>query len=179
MEKRLSVEKYFQYPETHRRMELVFGVVREPPAPRWGHQSVVTRLVTLLDTYVRGEQLGRICVSPLDVILDAERALVVQPDVVFISTERLAIVRERVHGAPDLAIEVLSSGTALHDRTVKLEWYREYGVRESWLVDPVECAVEILNFESGVDRRRIFAGRAPVESHVLPGLTVPVGEFFL
>ena len=60
MEKRLSVEKYFQYPETNRRMELVFGVVREPPAPRWGHQSVVTRLVTLLDTYVRGEQLGRI-----------------------------------------------------------------------------------------------------------------------
>jgi hypothetical protein len=56
---------------------------------------------------------------------------------------------------------------------------REYVVRESWLVDPVECAVEILNFESGVDRRRIFAGRAPVESHVLPGLTVPVGEFFL
>ena len=179
MEKRLSVEKYFQYPETNRRMELVYGVVREPPAPRWGHQSVVTRLVTLLDTYVRGEQLGRICVSPLDVILDAERALVVQPDVVFISTERLAIVRERVHGAPDLAIEVLSLGTAFHDRTVKLEWYREYGVRESWLVDPVQCAVEIVYFEPGVDRRRIFEGRDPVESHVLPGFTVPVGEFFL
>jgi Uma2 family endonuclease len=160
-------------------MELVYGVVREPPAPRWGHQSVVTRLVTLLDTYVRGEQLGRICVSPLDVILDAERALVVQPDVVFISTERLAIVRERIHGAPDLAIEVLSLGTAFHDRTVKLEWYREYGVRECWLVDPVQCEVEVLYFESGVDRRGIFEGRDPVESHVLPGFTVPVGEFFL
>jgi hypothetical protein len=82
-------------------MELVYGVVREPPAPRWGHQAVVTRLVTLLEPYVRAEQLGRLCVSPIDVVLNAERALVVQPDLVFISNERLAIVRERVHGAPD------------------------------------------------------------------------------
>jgi Uma2 family endonuclease len=160
-------------------MELVYGVVREPPAPRWGHQAVVTRLVTLLEPYVRAEQLGRLCVSPIDVVLNAEQALVVQPDLVFISNERLAIVRERVHGAPDLAIEVLSLGTAFHDRTVKLEWYREYGVRESWLVDPVRCAVEVVNLEARADRRRVFEGRDPIESHVLPGFTMSVGAFFL
>jgi Uma2 family endonuclease len=177
--RRLSVTEYFQYPETNCRMELVYGVVREPPAPRWGHQTVVTRLVTLLEPYVRAQQLGRICVSPVDVVLDAERALVVQPDLVFVSNERMAIVRERAYGAPDLTIEVLSFGTAFHDRSVKLEWYREYGVRECWLIDPVQMAVEVVNLDSDVDTRRTFDGRDPIESYVLPGFTMSVGAFFL
>jgi Uncharacterized protein conserved in cyanobacteria len=174
----LSVAEYFQDPETNRRMELVFGVVREPPAPRWGHQAVVTRLVTLLEPYVRAERLGHLCVSPIDVVLSVEHGLVVQPDLVFVSTDRMAMVRERVYGAPDLTIEVLSFGTAFHDRTVKLEWYREYGVRECWLIDPVRCAVEVVNLASGVDHRRGFDGRQLVESSVLPGLTLEASAVF-
>src|SRR5262250_3042627 len=128
-EDRVHVYEYFQYPESTRRMELVWGVVREPPAPRWGHQSVVTRLTTLLDTYVRTNRFGHVCVSPIDVVLDEPRDLVVQPDIVFVSNERMAIVRQRVFGPPDLTVEVLSFGTAFRDRTEKLAWYRDYGVR--------------------------------------------------
>ena len=158
-------------------MELVFGVVREPPAPRWGHQAVVTRLVTLLEPYVRAGRLGHICVSPIDVVLSAEHGLVVQPDLVFVSTDRMAIVRERVYGAPDLTIEVLSFGTAFRDRSEKLAWYRDYGVRECWLVDPVRLTVEVFPFEAGADART-FAGREVIQSFVLPGLDLTVGSIF-
>ena len=44
MSRRLTVDEYFRYPETLRPNELVFGLVREPPAPRYGHQSIVTRV---------------------------------------------------------------------------------------------------------------------------------------
>lgn len=176
-EERVSVYEYFQYPETTRRMELVWGRVRQPPAPRWGHQTVVTRLTELLAPYVRAEGLGRVCVSPIDVVLDEHKALVVQPDIVFVSNERMAIVRSRIFGAPDLAIEVLSFGTAFHDRTEKLSWYRDYGVREGWLVDPVRHSVEVFPFESGAETRT-FEGRETIQSYVLSGLDLPVRSIF-
>jgi Uma2 family endonuclease len=176
-EDRVGVYEYFQYPETTRRMELVWGRVREPPAPRWGHQSVVTRLTVLLDHYVRANRLGHICVSPIDVVLDEVKALVVQPDVVFVSNERMPMVRQRVFGAPDLTIEVLSFGTAFRDRSEKLAWYRDYKVRECWLVDPVRLTVEVFPFEAGADART-FDARDVIRSFVLPGIDLPVGTIF-
>ena len=59
--------------------------------------------------------LGRVLVSPVDVVLDEKKALIVQPDIVFISRERIGIVRDRIWGAPDLVIEVLSPGTRRRD----------------------------------------------------------------
>jgi Uma2 family endonuclease len=174
---RMDVASYLQYPETTRRMELVWGRVREPPAPRWGHQSVVTRLTVLLDNHVRSNRLGHICVSPIDVVLDEVKALVVQPDVVFVSNERMPIVRQRVFGAPDLTIEVLSYATAYRDRSEKLDWYRRYGVRECWLVDPVRLTVDVFPFEAGADART-FEVRETIESYVLPGINLPVSSIF-
>jgi len=64
------------------------------------------------------------------VVLDRERALIVQPDVLFVAHDRLSIIRDQVWGAPDLVAEVLSIGTEAHDRIDKVAWYRQYGVRE-------------------------------------------------
>jgi len=173
---RLSVTEYFTRPESLDPMELVYGVVREPPAPRYGHQSLVTHLGALLHVYVRGLDLGEVCVSPVDVVLDEAAALVVQPDGIFIAKDRLSIVRERVFGPPDLVVEVLSAGTATRDRTVKLEWYRRYGVRECWLVDHWRRSVEVVNLPAG--EHRVFDGDSPLESVVLPGWTIQARQVF-
>src|SRR5438105_2829792 len=114
---------YLKEAETLRRRELVWGVVREAPGPEFGHQSSVTDLTTALNMHVHAYGLGRVCVSPVDVILDEPAGLVVQPDIVFISNERLGIIRQRIWGAPDLAIEILSPGTKTYDRRTKLDWY--------------------------------------------------------
>jgi Uma2 family endonuclease len=174
---RLTVPEYFTYPETLRRMELVYGFVREPPAPRYGHQSIVTRLTTLLDSHVRERALGRVCVSPIDVVLDANAALVVQPDIVFVSQERLRIVRDRVWGAPDLVVEVLSRGTESRDRTTKVDWYRRYGVRECWLVDPRTHSLEVESLTPD-GRHAYFTGTMVARSLVLPGWNVLTAQIF-
>ena len=164
----MTVEQYFRLPEVVRPMELVYGVVREPPAPRYGHQSVVTRLTVLLDTHVREHGLGEVCVSPVDVVLDRAAALVVQPDVIFVSRARAAIIRDRVWGAPDLTIEVLSARTESRDRMVTVGWYRRYGVRECWLVDTHAKSVEVIIFGDLHETSHVFAGDDAMRSSVLP-----------
>ena len=175
---RLSVVDYFKRPESMKPMELEHGVVREPPAPRYGHQSLLTHLGALMDLHVRARRLGQVCVAPVDVVLDEVAALVVQPDVIFIAADRLSIVRERVFGPPDLVVEVLSPGTAHRDRTIKLEWYRRHGVRECWLVDRRSQTVDIVDLQSSPEWRRRFAGADPLRSGVLPDFTVPAAEVF-
>jgi Uma2 family endonuclease len=166
----MVVSDYFRGRETSRRRELIWGVVREPPAPFWDHQAVVTRLTRLVGEHVERRGLGHVCVSPIDVVLDRDLALVVQPDVIFVSNGRLDIIDQRVWGAPDLAIEVLSPGTAWRDRTIKLRWYRRYGVRECWVVDPIAKQVDVVTFQGTRIVRRRHRGSRPIRSTVLPGI---------
>ena len=178
MSERIEVDDYLSGPEEMRRRELVWGVVREPPSPRYGHQSVVTRTTGMLDFHVRQHQLGVVCVSPMDVVLDEKNALIVQPDVLFISNERASIVREQIWGAPDLVVEVASPGTERYDRTTKIEWYRTYGVRECWLIDPHEAVVTVVNLGASREASRSFSGDDPIGSDVLPAFNAPAREFF-
>ena len=173
---KLSVVDYFELAETSRPMELVYGVVREPPMPAFGHQLISARLTALLYDHVEQFGLGQVT-SPVDVVLDPHAALVVQPDIVFISHDRRSIVRERVWGAPDLVVEILSPRTARRDRTVKLAWYRQYGVRECWLVDPRGRTIEVVDLQSATPARQ-FTGAGAVRSYVLPRWTVSVDRIF-
>ena len=133
----MSTVEYLGTDETNTRRELARGILREPPAPFFSHQQIVLRVARLLQDHVEPAGLGRVAIAPLDVILDTEKAIIVQPDVLFVSTERLSIIRNQVWGAPDLVVEVLSDGTEAHDRVTKLGWYRQYGVRECWFLDPM------------------------------------------
>ena len=174
---RWSVDDYLSGEETLRRQELEWGVVREAPGPSFGHQSRVTSLTLLLAAHVREHRLGCVVVSPIDVVLDVEKALVVQPDLVFVSTERQSIIRHHIWGAPDLVVEVLSPRTARRDRTTKLAWYDQYGVRECWLVDPVARRVEVHELGSSPRVRRYGVNRR-LKSTVLPILRLVVSDVF-
>jgi hypothetical protein len=94
-----DVPEYLTGEETNRPQELTYGVLREPPTPTFEHQMMVGALYDRLNRHVRTYRLGRVVLSPMDVILDVDRALVVQPDVLFVSTEREAICRDRIWGA--------------------------------------------------------------------------------
>lgn len=178
METRMSVARYLSGAETMKPRELVYGVVREPPAPTYGHQSAVTQLGAILHQHVRERRLGRVCVSPIDVILDRERALVVQPDIVFVSNARAGIVKDRIWGAPDVVVEVLSPRTARRDRTVKLGWYRRYGVRECWLVDARARRIEVVDLETPLSAPQVFGEDDMLRSNVLPSFRLRLRETF-
>jgi Uma2 family endonuclease len=163
-------EYLYDTEETMRRRELAAGILREPPAPFFSHQSLVLKVARLWSGYVEPRRLGRVAVAPVDVVLDEARALVLQPDVLFVASARLSIVRDQVWGAPDLVAEVLSAGTEYRDRTEKIAWYRQYGVRECWLVDLYHEQVTIVDFTGAMPIERYAKGVDSIRSSVLPGL---------
>ena len=166
----LTTEEYLRTQESNLPQELAYGVWRVAEAPTTHHQSAVFAFELTLNRLVRRHDLGRIYLSPVDVVLDAGRHLVVQPDLLFVSKDRLAIVRERIWGAPDLVLEVLSPRPRVGELSERLGWFAAYGVRECWLLHQDARLVEVLEFDSGriLDRRR-YQERAVIESHVLPG----------
>ena len=175
---RISTDEYLAGPEYPFRRELLFGILHEPPSALRNHQDVVMHVSTLLALYVWKHKLGQVYGSPLDVILDHARALVLQPDVMYISNERRDILGQWIHGAPDIAIEVESRGNRKYDRVQKLKWYRQYGVIEYWLVDPDAETVTVIDLSGQKIQRRVFLRSESLESAVLPRYKPQVHEFF-
>lgn len=174
----MTADEYLHTYETNRPRELAYGRLREPPAPFFSHQAVVLRIARLLAAHVEANTLGQVGVAPIDVVLDRDRALIVQPDVLFVAAHRVSIIRNQIWGAPDLTIEVLSPSTETYDRAEKLLWYRQYGVRECWLVDPEHEQVAVFDFTGGMPSTRRAFREARVESGVLPDLQAIAATFF-
>src|SRR5689334_12951554 len=131
----MSVGDYLtKTPYTVRPMELIYGALRVAESPTARHQSIVADLFRALDAHVRSRKLGRMWLAPLDVVLDEDRALIVQPDLMFISNTRSSFVTDRVWGPPDLVIEVLSPEPRIGKLGERVRWFAENGVRECWLV---------------------------------------------
>jgi len=123
------------------RCELIWGTFYVSPSPSALHQMVLVLLLRhLLDL---AEPVGALVLpAPLDVLLGDHS--VVQPDLIYLSAERRHLVHERVEGAPDLLVEIVSPGTARRDRGDKIRLYAEAGVREYWIVDPSERQIQFL-----------------------------------
>lgn len=105
------------------------------PAPIYEHQRISNKIATQLTNFVEQNGLGDVVAAPVDVYFG--KSNVYQPDIIFISKDRLNIVQGgKVKGAPDLVIEILSPGTENLDRKDKKDVYEQFGVKEYWIVDP-------------------------------------------
>lgn len=165
----MTLAEYFQTPETLLPQELIFGAVRVADAPYVPHQRLVLRLATALQEHVDETNTGEVFVAPIDCIFDRERALVLQPDIVFVSHSRRDIVLDRIYGAPDLAIEILSPNPRIGQLDERVRWFAQYGVAEIWLYHQTEHRLHVLTCADGeVVSRRTFGDDTPIESKVLP-----------
>lgn len=177
-----TYEDYLRLPDDGRRYEVIRGFLYVTPAPIYDHQYTVSQISRLLGNFVAERRLGVVLVAPFDVRLPGGIGNPVQPDVVFIRREHQPRSGDRgFDGVPDLVVEVLSSGNWRFDRNVKLEAYRDAGVPELWLVDPLARTVEVFVMaanRSGYSlRERRGAGDA-VGSAVLSGLQLVLEGLF-
>ena len=111
--KKYTYEDYAKLPEGSP-YQLIGGDLIMVPAFTPYHQRISRKIEFLLLQHVERNDLGEVLYSPIDVYFGEEDTF--QPDIIFISKERSAIIGEtKIEGAPDLIIEILSPSTAYYD----------------------------------------------------------------
>ncbi len=146
----LTVSDLDLMPEDDNRYELFEGEIFMSRAPALPHQRVLTNLVTIFELFLRINLIGKIWPTP-GVIFDDFNAVI--PDLVFVRSERIAEIAsgDKILGAPDLVIEILSEGAEneRRDRIIKRQAYSKFGVVEYWIVDRYGRSLEIYSLQNG------------------------------
>ena len=162
--------------------QLIAGDFVMSPAPKPYHQSNAGRIYVQLLLFTDERDLGVVLMSPIDVYFDQGDAY--QPDIVFVSADRLDSIGEKnIQGAPDIIVEVLSSN-AKHDLVEKKDVYEASGVKEYWIVDPDRKSIDVLENVQGKygNEFRVFSrgrnGVGSVESKVLEGFAIELAYVF-
>ncbi len=183
--KKYSYADYLQW-TFQDRLELFKGkIFKMSPAPSSNHQRVSRRVVrAFLDLF--NDDGCQVYFAPFDVRLIGKKTMkkadkdiytVVQPDVCIIC-DKNKIDEKGCIGAPDLIVEILSPGNTKKEMNEKYDLYEDAGVREYWLVDPVNCVVFVY-----VLKNNVFVGLKPfatsnVKSEIFPNLIVPIEGLF-
>lgn len=170
---RMAADEFLQILDDGNNYELFDGVVRMSPSPTPKHQRVSMEIAGQLWAYLRENPVGAVF-SEIDVHLGQGPGggdLVYKPEIVFLRTRRLRGLEDKIVGAPDLVVEVISRGSRRLDSLTKKRDYESAGVHEYWLVDPDR---ERISFFRLVQRRYVLIrpGRSTFVSEAVPGFVL-------
>ena len=169
--------------EDTNRYELLNGSIVMTPPAGWPHGNTGARIVSPLFNCASQYQLGEVFDSSTGYRLPSGDTL--EPDVSFISTARLQAGPAPRRGkfleiAPNLVVEILSTPTALRDRTEKKAIYERNGVDEYWLVDTDRREVTMFRLVNGrYGSPLLFRTGDTLTSVVLPQLQLPLSNLFV
>ncbi len=119
-------------------------------SPSQIHQSILLELSTLLNTFIKSKK-GSCSVfpAPFDVKLSDHPLTIVQPDIMIVC-DKDKLDGKRYNDAPDFIIEIVSPGNPVDDYVHKLYYYKNYSVREYWIVDPKRKTITVNYFEGNL-----------------------------
>ncbi len=176
---RLTYDDYLLFPNDGKRHEIIDGELAVSPAPSIVHQTILLRLTVALHQYLTAHPIGRVFFAPVDVILDPQN--IVQPDAVFVSLDRQAIITQaNLQGAPSLVIEVLSPDSARRDRIEKRYLYERFGVQEYWVVDVDQALVEVYRRQADtLPIVQTLRAQDTLTSPILPAFSLALADLLI
>ncbi|MFO7845692.1 MAG: Uma2 family endonuclease [Balneolaceae bacterium] len=173
-----TYDDYRHLPDDGKQHQIIGGELYMTPAPTPYHQEISLNLASILNSYVKQHKAGSVYTAPIDVVLSMTD--VVQPDLVFVAQKRLNIITKRnIVDAPDLVVEILSESTETIDRQEKMVLYEKHGVKEYWIVDPSEKAIEqnVLK-ENTFQLMATISGNQTLNSLVIEKFTFTADDVF-
>lgn len=145
----ITLEQYEALPENVR-AEVYDGQIYYMASPSQIHQSILLELSTLINTYIKSKKGEcKVFPAPFDVKLSDRPLTIVQPDIMIVC-DKDKLDGKRCNGAPDFIIEIISPGNPADDYIRKLYYYKNFGVREYWIVDPRRKTVTVNYFEGNM-----------------------------
>ncbi len=144
-----TLEQYEALPENVR-AEIFDGQIYYMASPSQIHQTILLELTILIGTFVKNKNgRCRVFPAPFDVKLSDHPLIIVQPDLMVVCDDD-KLDGKRCNGAPDFIIEIVSPSHPEDDYIRKLYYYKNYGVREYWIVDPKRKNVFVNYFEGNL-----------------------------
>ena len=178
LEPLLTIADIDSMPEDGNRYELIEGELFVSRAPSLIHQGIVRNVLVLFAQYLRENPVGEIFPGPGVIFSDFSGVI---PDLVYFSYERGKEIAtgDRITGAPELIIEVLSPGTEnrRRDEHAKRQLYKKYGVKEYWILDPQRMTVQIFR-TARLKLTATLGVRDVLSTPLLPGFPCSVKEIF-
>ncbi|GDY20808.1 hypothetical protein LBMAG56_21540 [Verrucomicrobiota bacterium] len=161
-----------------RKHELWFGKVVTMPPGGAEHGDIIVRLIMAVGAHVSSHKLGKVYEGQTGFRLSLD--LCFEPDVSFVSKERLKTilpVKEKLfHGAPDLAVEVLSPSDSITRTEEKLGLFLMHGTRLAWMIDPKSKTARV--YRSDGESELLRRDRVLTGNSVLPGFRISLSRLF-
>ena len=161
------------------RGELIRGELhRTMPAGRI-HGKVAAIIISVLMSYVRPRRLGQVIGTDAGILLERSPDTVREPDVAFISADKLPLDSEDsgyYEGIPDLVVEISSPNDSYRETHDKARMWLSYGVPLVWVADPQTRSVEV--HRAGIPARTLSEDDTLDGGDTLPGFTCVVRDLF-
>lgn len=180
--KKYTFADYLSWDENER-VEIINGeAIIAQAAPSPVHQEVAYQIARQIGNYLEGKRC-KVYPAPFAVCLNSDKSddeadIVVEPDISIVC-DMSKINEHGCKGAPDMIAEVVSPSTARRDRMVKLNLYEQAGVKEYWIVDPVEQSIQVYLMDNGRYRVADYYAKEDIAKvHVLDGCFVELSKVF-
>ncbi len=158
--------------------ELWFGEIITMPPAGAEHGKVIMRLAIAMGAHIYENNLGEIFDGQTGFRLSLD--LCFAPDISFVSKTRLKLilpVKEKLfHGAPDVAVEVLSPSDSITKTEEKIKLYLTHGTQLAWMVDIKHQSVRAYRKPDKFELLR--SGRFISGNSVLPGFRFGISKLF-
>ncbi|ATW28077.1 type II toxin-antitoxin system Phd/YefM family antitoxin [Candidatus Formimonas warabiya] len=180
--RKASYEEFLELTkDNEERYEYIDGEIYFLASPKTAHQIALTELFVIFYNWFQGKDCTPL-VAPYDITLkrNAENINVVQPDIMVICdlAEKLD-KNDYYQGVPSLVVEILSEGTRSKDLIKKLDLYMSCGVREYWIVNPLNKEVTIYLFEDkDIRNHTTYRKHETAPSYIFTGLSVELDRIF-
>lgn len=181
--KKVSYEEFMEiYENSELRMEFINGEIVLLASPSTFHQDISGNLYVYLRTYLKGKKC-KVFYAPFDVHFhkkDLDIPDVMQPDLLITCDHDEAVNEKgRYMGTPTLCIEILSPSTRSKDMVDKLNTFMLSGVKEFWVVDPMNQSVIVYSFKDfEIDEYETYKSHETLHSYFFEGLNIELEEIF-
>ena len=176
--KKYTIEDYLLL-EEGAPFQLIENDLVMSPSPNPDHQLLSVRLTQMMLNHLDSiNDNGFLVAAPMDVYFDEDNAF--QPDILYISAERKTeLIKDRIQGAPDLIIEILSPSNAYYDLRQKKDIYEKYGVKEYIIIDPLQETAELYRIENSRYHLQQKASKNELlKSLIIPGFNFDLHKLF-
>jgi Uma2 family endonuclease len=175
--KKYTVDDYMMLEESAP-FQLIDNELIMSPSPNSLYRAIAARLSQIILNFLDSKQENGYTAISMDVVFDENN--VFQPDVLYVSeTRKDEIVKERVEGAPDLSVEILSPSNAYFDLRKKKEVYEKYGVKEYIIIDPIAQNADLYVLKDGIYYLHQKAQKNEhLNSVLLQGLSFDLSKLF-